>query len=73
MPATAATPAPGMTLDDAALRVPLLVKQPGSDGAGRRVAAPVQHIDLLPTLLDLVRAPMPGGLRGRSLRAGPRR
>jgi tetratricopeptide (TPR) repeat protein len=28
----------------------------------------VQHVDLLPTLLDLVRAPMPGGLRGRSLR-----
>jgi len=32
------------------------------------VPQPVQHIDLLPTLLDLVRAPMPSGLRGRSLR-----
>jgi tetratricopeptide (TPR) repeat protein len=59
----------GMSLDEAALRVPLLVKQPGSVGAGRRVTAPVQHIDLLPTLLDLVRAPIPAGLRGRSLRA----
>lgn len=59
----------GMSLDEAALRVPLIVKQPGAAGAGRRVAAPVQHIDLLPTLLDLVRAPIPAGLRGRSLRA----
>jgi tetratricopeptide (TPR) repeat protein len=56
-------------LDDATLRVPLLVKQPNQEGAGRRVPAPVQHIDLLPTVLDLVRAPIPGGLRGRSLRA----
>ena len=59
----------GMTLDEAALRVPLLVKQPGSAGAGRRIVMPVQQIDLLPTLLDVVRAPIPGGLRGRSLRA----
>jgi len=56
-------------LDDATLRVPLIVKQPDRDGAGRRVPAPVQHIDILPTVLDLVRAPIPGGLRGRSLRA----
>jgi len=49
--------------------VPLIVKQPDKDGAGRRVPAPVQHIDILPTVLDLVRAPVPGGLRGRSLRA----
>jgi tetratricopeptide (TPR) repeat protein len=59
----------GMSLDEAALRVPLIVKQPGAAGAGRRITAPVQHIDILPTLLDLVRAPIPGGLRGRSLRA----
>lgn len=55
-------------LDRASLQVPLLVKQPDAQGAGRRVASPVQHIDLLPTVLDLVRAPMPPGLRGRSLR-----
>jgi tetratricopeptide (TPR) repeat protein len=46
----------------------LIVKQPAEAGAGRRVPQPVQHVDLLPTLLDLVRAPMPSGLRGRSLR-----
>jgi tetratricopeptide (TPR) repeat protein len=58
----------GMSLDDMALRVPLIVKQPNGEGAGRRVSAPVQHIDLVPTILDLVRAPEPSGLRGRSLR-----
>jgi tetratricopeptide (TPR) repeat protein len=62
-------PSDGTTLNDSSLRVPLIVKQPGEAGAGRRVPLPVQHIDLLPTLLDLVRAPMPSGLRGRSLRA----
>src|SRR5438105_11673882 len=62
-------PSSGATLDDASLHVPLIVKQPGEAGAGRRVPLPVQQIDLLPTLLDVVRAPMPSGLRGRSLRA----
>src|SRR5262249_32640826 len=28
----------------------------------------VQHIDLVPTILDLVKAPAPGPLRGRSLK-----
>jgi arylsulfatase A-like enzyme len=60
---------PTRTLDEAALRVALMVKQPASEGAGRRVEAPVQQIDLVPTLLDLVRAPVPGSLSGRSLRA----
>ena len=55
-------------LDDGTLRIPLLVKQPEGEGAGRRVSAPVQHVDLVPTVLDLVRAPVPGRLRGRSLR-----
>jgi tetratricopeptide (TPR) repeat protein len=58
----------GTTLDDASLRVPLMVKQPDGEGAGRRIAVPVQHIDILPTVLDLVRAPIPSDLRGRSLR-----
>jgi arylsulfatase A-like enzyme len=61
-------PAAGLTLDDATLRVPLIVKQPAGEGAGRRVGSPVQQIDLAPTILDLVRAPVSGELRGRSLR-----
>ena len=58
-----------VSLDDRFLHVPLLVKQPDGEGAGRSVAGPVQHIDILPTILDLVRAPIPSGLRGHSLRA----
>jgi arylsulfatase A-like enzyme/Flp pilus assembly protein TadD len=58
----------GLFLYDATIRVPLIVKLPGVIEA-RRIAAPVQHIDLVPTILDLVRAPAPSGLRGRSLRA----
>jgi len=58
----------GATLTDADVRVPLIVKQPFGEGAGRQISLPVQHIDLLPTLLDFVRAPVPGNLRGRSLR-----
>jgi len=59
----------GLTLDDRALRVPLIVKQPDGQGGRRRVAAPVQNVDIAPTILDLVRAPVPAGLPGRSLRA----
>jgi tetratricopeptide (TPR) repeat protein len=60
--------ASGASLDESALHVPLIIKQPFGEGAGRQVATPVQHLDLLPTLLDFVRAPIPGNLRGRSLR-----
>ena len=55
-------------MDEETLHVPLLVKQPQREGAGRYVDAPVQHIDVLPTILDLVRAPIPGGIKGRSLK-----
>lgn len=58
----------GLFLYDESIRVPFILKQPGGEGAGRRVATPVQLIDLVPTLLDLVRAPIPSNLRGRSLR-----
>ena len=56
------------SIDEETLHVPLLVKQPQREGAGRHIPVAVQHIDLLPTILDLVRAPIPAGLRGRSLK-----
>jgi tetratricopeptide (TPR) repeat protein len=59
----------GLTLDDRALRVPFIVKQPDGQGSRRRMLSPVQNVDVLPTILDLVRAPVPSGLPGRSLRA----
>jgi len=49
------------------LQIPLLVKQPGGEGRQRRVTTPVQQIDLVPTILDLAKAPGASGLRGRSL------
>lgn len=58
----------GLFLYDEAIHVPLIVKQEGNAGAGRRVSAVVQHIDLVPTILELVKTSIPGGLRGRSLK-----
>lgn len=57
----------GLLVSEAVLHVPLIVKLPGGEGAGRRVRSLVQHIDLVPTILDLAKAPGAGGLRGRSL------
>ena len=49
-------------------QVPLIIRMPGDRFAGRRVADPVQHIDLMPTVLDLSHLAGRDGLRGRSLR-----
>lgn len=57
----------GIFLYSETIRVPFVVKLPAQRQKGRRVADPVQHVDLLPTILDLVGAPVPGGLRGRRL------
>jgi arylsulfatase A-like enzyme/Tfp pilus assembly protein PilF len=58
----------GLFVYDEAIHVPLIIKQEGNAAAGRRVADLVQHIDLVPTILDLVKAPAAGNLRGRSLK-----
>ena len=57
----------GLFLYNATIQVPLIVKLPGQNRA-RRVAAPVQHADIVPTILDLAGAPRREALRGRSLR-----
>ncbi|OFV92393.1 MAG: hypothetical protein A3H95_04830 [Acidobacteria bacterium RIFCSPLOWO2_02_FULL_64_15] len=57
----------GLFLYDETIRVPLIIKQEGNARAGARVSDVVQLIDLVPTILDLVQAPTPGSLRGRSL------
>ncbi|HEY6893840.1 MAG TPA: sulfatase, partial [Rhodanobacteraceae bacterium] len=58
----------GLFVYDEAIHVPLIIKQESNAGAGRRVNDVVQHIDIVPTILDLVKAPLPGNLRGRSLK-----
>ncbi len=57
----------GILLYREVLHVPLLVKLPGAARAGTRIATPVQLVDVLPTVLGLVGAPVPAALRGRSL------
>ena len=58
----------GLFVYDEAIHVPLIVKSAGGAGSGRRVSDLVQHVDLVPTILDLVKARIPGSLRGRSLK-----
>lgn len=49
------------------VRVPCLISWPEAIPAGQRVAAPLGGVDLVPTLLDLVAAPLPASLEGRSM------
>jgi len=55
------------SLYDELLRVPLLVKLPGSRGGGRSVAAQVRGIDLAPTILDELGLTIPESFEGKSL------
>jgi len=50
-----------------AIRVPLMVRLPGQRVA-HRIARSVSQIDIVPTLLDLLDAPVPDRLPGKSLR-----
>src|SRR5205807_7796065 len=46
----------GLFLYEEAVHVPLIVKQAAGVGAGRRVGDLVQHVDLVPTILNLAKA-----------------
>ncbi|MCP4663562.1 MAG: sulfatase-like hydrolase/transferase [bacterium] len=60
----------GRSLHGESLRVPLILKLPAGDSdRGGRVAAAVQHIDVLPTLLSHLDLEVPAHLRGRDLLA----
>jgi arylsulfatase A-like enzyme len=55
---------------DEILRVPLIIRVPESirpGWRGKRIAAPVGLVDVLPTLLELMGLPVPGHLQGNSL------
>lgn len=54
-------------LFDEVMHVPLVIVWPGHVPAGRRVAELVSLIDVTPTILQLVGAPVPPGLDGLSL------
>lgn len=51
------------------LHVPLLVKFPGGKHAGTRSDIPVNLMDLVPTVLEVLKQPQPDGLDGVSLAA----
>ena len=58
----------GLLAYEEALRVPLIIKPAAGEGAGRRIDAVVEHVDIVPTVLDLAKAPQPDRLSGRSLK-----
>jgi choline-sulfatase len=60
----------GLFTYESTLRVPLLLWCPGRIPPGR-TARPARHVDILPTVLELVGAPLPDGLPGRSLLSAP--
>ncbi|PWB68232.1 MAG: hypothetical protein C3F15_16775 [Holophagae bacterium] len=57
----------GFFVYDSTIHVALIVRPPAGDSAGRVVDRAVSHVDLLPTILDLVSLPVPENVHGRSL------
>jgi arylsulfatase A-like enzyme len=49
------------------VRIPLMIRHPQGVGAGTRVRGLAQHVDVLPTVLEALDAPVPDNLEGRSL------
>ena len=58
----------GIFLYDSTTHVPLIIKLPGQNDAGRIVNAQVRTTDLLPTVLDWLDMPAPSRRDGESLR-----
>jgi len=50
------------------MEVPLIVYYPGLGWKGRRVNRMVDHLDIAPTILDLLHKNIPGVMEGRSLK-----
>ncbi|MGH0028611.1 MAG: sulfatase [Myxococcota bacterium] len=57
----------GLLLNDATMRIPLLLRWPGRVEAGQRVATLARNVDILPTVLEAAGLPVPETLDGRSL------
>ena len=51
-----------------ATRAPLIVSVPQGKSAGKKCEAPVEFVDIYPTLTDLCGLPSPAGLDGKSLK-----
>ena len=61
----------GQSLSDIVTRVPLILRLPAAlaQEAGRRISHPVELVDIVPTILDILDLPQPEGLDGRRLLA----
>jgi len=57
----------GLGLTDDEIAIPLVVKLPGDEGANARVAAPVDLLDIAPTVLEAAGLPADASLSGRAL------
>jgi arylsulfatase A-like enzyme len=58
-------------INEALLRVPLIIRYPGRSDAGQRLAGFCQPVDLLPTVFDVAGlGPLPANVQGGSLRPG---
>jgi len=60
------------TLYDGGTKVALLMRWPGSIAAGLRCPNLTSHVDVLPTLLELLGLPVPDHVEGRSFAAAAR-
>jgi arylsulfatase A-like enzyme len=57
----------GFACYEPAVRIPLILRAPGTLGRGVHVDGPVSNVDFLPTMLELMGLPGESGLHGRSL------
>ena len=60
------------TVYDGGTKVPWLVRWPGGIPAHTRVSSLTSHVDILPTLLELLGLPVPGHVQGKSMAAWAR-
>ncbi len=57
----------GQTLHEAEIRIPLIVHFPGRQHAKKRIKGYARHMDILPTILDIVSRKVPPGVQGTTL------
>ena len=57
----------GIFLYDETIRVPLLLKFPQNQNAGKRVTARARLVDIAPTILEIAGVPIPSQMQGQSL------
>jgi hypothetical protein len=57
----------GRSLFQAVLWIPLIVYAPGLYPEGKRVSVGVEHVDILPSILEAAGVPLPEGAQGESL------